>query len=580
MVKYSNLLYNPPLKLSLLASYHLQFLVLPPFHASIKQRLATHLTPIIQNLKPASLSLVPLSLSMTSPGGSLNTSANSRPTSFSDFFSGSSGGDYASKFRQLPTSVPISPPPVSPSSFFALTPGPHQADFLDSSILLSSGAFPSPTTGTMSSQVFNWREEQQVKDEQRCYPDFSFQTQPTNQIMQSSVSAPWNYQESNANNTTGPIQTDSSELPTVQAPIQSTQTLNKRSDDGYNWRKYGQKQVKGSENPRSYYKCTFPNCPTKKKVERSLDGQITEIVYKGAHNHPKPQSTRRNSSSIQMLQQASAAGEASDSFGAPSATQVATPENSSASFGDDEMELSSQRNVGDELDEDEPDSKKWRREGDGDQGITISGNRTVREPRVVVQTMSDIDILDDGYRWRKYGQKVVKGNPNPRSYYKCTTAGCPVRKHVERASQDLRAVITTYEGKHNHDVPAARGSTAHALYRPSAENTNINLNNNYLGMAIRPSAMPNYPNPFIANSIFGARTDPSAGTSQAQFGLEMMQNAGMYGYSGFSYPASSYMNQQQQQSQELRERDDSGTASKAKEEPRDDMLFDDDTLLY
>lgn len=48
------------------------------------------------------------------------------------------------------------------------------------------------------------------------------------------------------------------------------------------------------------------------------------------------------------------------------------------------------------------------------EGISAMGNRTVREPRVVVQTRSDIDILDDGYRWRKYGQKVVKGNPNPR----------------------------------------------------------------------------------------------------------------------------------------------------------------------
>lgn len=38
----------------------------------------------------------------------------------------------------------------------------------------------------------------------------------------------------------------------------------------------------------------------------------------------------------------------------------------------------------------------------------------MKEPRIVVQTMSEIDILDDGYRWRKYGQKVVKGNHNPR----------------------------------------------------------------------------------------------------------------------------------------------------------------------
>lgn len=51
------------------------------------------------------------------------------------------------------------------------------------------------------------------------------------------------------------------------------------------------------------------------------------------------------------------------------------------------------------------------------EAISGPGSRTVREPRIVVQTTSDIDILDDGYRWRKYGQKVVKGNPNPRYVY-------------------------------------------------------------------------------------------------------------------------------------------------------------------
>ena len=68
------------------------------------------------------------------------------------------------------------------------------------------------------------------------------------------------------------------------------------SADGYNWRKYGQKHVKGSEFPRSYYKCTHPNCEVKKLFEQSHDGQITEIIYKGTHDHPKPQPTRRYSS--------------------------------------------------------------------------------------------------------------------------------------------------------------------------------------------------------------------------------------------------------------------------------------------
>lgn len=73
----------------------------------------------------------------------------------------------------------------------------------------------------------------------------------------------------------------------------SFMTVDKPTDDGYNWRKYGQKQVKGSEFPRSYYKCSYPNCPVKKKVERSVDGQVTEIIYKGQHNHKKPQQSRR-----------------------------------------------------------------------------------------------------------------------------------------------------------------------------------------------------------------------------------------------------------------------------------------------
>lgn len=280
--------------------------------------------------------------------------------------------------------------------------------------------------------------------------------------------------------------------------------------DGYNWRKYGQKQVKGSEYPRSYYKCTHPNCPVKKKVERSQEGHITEIIYKGAHNHPKPLPNRRsalgssNSVSDMQLENSEQAGNGAGADCDPVWTNVQRG-NGAADWRNDNPEVTSSTTLGTEFgngassvqaqngnqfesgdaidgsstfsnDEEEDDrgthgSVSLGYDGEGDESESkrrkiesyatdMSGaTRAIREPRVVVQTTSEVDILDDGYRWRKYGQKVVKGNPNPRSYYKCTSAGCTVRKHVERASHDLKSVITTYEGKHNHDVPAARNSS-------------------------------------------------------------------------------------------------------------------------
>lgn len=172
------------------------------------------------------------------------------------------------------------------------------------------------------------------------------------------------------NNTNNGFQSDYSNY--QQPQQQPTQTLSRRSDDGYNWRKYGQKQVKGSENPRSYYKCTYPNCPTKKKVERSIEGQVTEIVYKGTHNHPKPQCTRRNSSSSSnalVVVPVNPINEIHDqsyaSHGNGQMDSAATPENSSISIGgDDDFEQSSHQRsrsggAGDEFDEEEPEAKRW-----------------------------------------------------------------------------------------------------------------------------------------------------------------------------------------------------------------------------
>ncbi|KAF5457406.1 hypothetical protein F2P56_021511 [Juglans regia] len=42
--------------------------------------------------------------------------------------------------------------------------------------------------------------------------------------------------------------------------------------------------------------------------------------------------------------------------------------------------------------------------------------KKIRKPRYAFQTRSQVDILDDGYRWRKYGQKAVKNNKFPRCF--------------------------------------------------------------------------------------------------------------------------------------------------------------------
>ncbi|KAI4344296.1 hypothetical protein L6164_011542 [Bauhinia variegata] len=238
------------------------------------------------------------------------------------------------------------------------------------------------------------------------------------------------------------------------------------ASDGYNWRKYGQKQVKSPTGSRSYYRCTHSDCYAKKIECCDHSGHVVEIVYKSQHSHDPP---RKKTNSARESKVASSNGSAvensvpehpirllSDSNPSPYSKELPQEapfsaekkQQNSSDLGENGKLILKEEHIN------EPEQKKRTKKSDI--AYPDSPVKPGKKPKFVVHAAGDVGISGDGYRWRKYGQKMVKGNPHPRNYYRCTSAGCPVRKHIETAVDNTNAVIITYKGVHDHDMPVPK----------------------------------------------------------------------------------------------------------------------------
>ncbi|KAJ6434846.1 hypothetical protein OIU84_000149 [Salix udensis] len=222
--------------------------------------------------------------------------------------------------------------------------------------------------------------------------------------------------------------------------------------DGYNWRKYGRKVVKGSNNLKSYYRCVYSSCYAKKKVQHcDQSGHVVDVVYIGNHHHDPPQrkcirvvSSAKHTTGSQVLDPSvqklvgldisvcSADGRHSSLHVPESEQQSSSISNGNVGSrikdrSDDESE--SKRNFGSrEKNAAEPRLKIRIKERSAP--CSVPALKTKKEPEIIIHTVSDEGSSNDGYRWRKYGQKMLQGNSLVRSYYRCSSSACPAQSRL------------------------------------------------------------------------------------------------------------------------------------------------------
>lgn len=96
-----------------------------------------------------------------------------------------------------------------------------------------------------------------------------------------------------------------------------------------------------------------------------------------------------------------------------------------------------------------------------------------------------------------------------RSYYRCTSASCNVKKRVERSYTDPTIVVTTYEGQHTHPSPVMARSSG-LSGSPIATNFGSVMPCNYLSQYYNQHHQRQQ---FLVNTLSSFGLPPSSSSS-------------------------------------------------------------------
>ncbi|KAF5786533.1 putative transcription factor WRKY family [Helianthus annuus] len=210
--------------------------------------------------------------------------------------------------------------------------------------------------------------------------------------------------------------------------------------DVYHWRKYGQKEILGSKYQREYYRCSFKHtrgCRALKQVQRTTEHPpVFEVCYIGEHT-----------CHTDLLSSCSSITTESASINTDSYFEIAKrPQlvdvNKIKSIITRDAKGIQQLKV-------RPSDSSTANESAS--VITDGHFELAQRPQMLESNNSSITTsksqlkikvkgtTEDGYSWRKYGEKNILDSKYPREYYRCSykvESGCRAQKQVQRSTED------------------------------------------------------------------------------------------------------------------------------------------------